>query len=274
MRDNKQTERWILITGAGSGIGRATSKLLAENGFKIYASDLIKESVEEIGQHSNITPIKLDVTSEEELKQLIPLFEKTGLWGVVNNAGIALGGPLMELPMEELRKQFEINFFSMHRVNQIVFPYILRQKGRYIIISSNAGKFAAPFIGPYSSSKYATEGYVDSLRRELMLLGVKVVKIKPGRTKTSIWDKGKHLIPLYENGAFGESVKKAGAVLISEGKEKSLEPIEIAKIILKALTVKNPRVKYAKVPNPFGIWARETFPDKILDWVIRKKFMA
>jgi NAD(P)-dependent dehydrogenase (short-subunit alcohol dehydrogenase family) len=274
MREAHQVKKWILITGAGSGIGRASAELLAENGFMVYASDIKMDYVSDLGQNPNITAVKVDVTSQEDLQNLLPPFDETGLWGLVNNAGIALGGPLMELPMEELRKQFEVNFFSMHRVNQVVFPYILKQKGRIVIVSSNAGKFAQPFIGPYCSSKYAIEGYVDSLRRELMLLGVKVIKIKPGRTKTSIWDKGEHLIHKYENGLFGKSVKKAGRVLISEGKLKSLEPIHIAKIILKAFTAKHPKAKYSRVPNPFGIWARETFPDKFLDWVIQRKLMV
>ena len=107
-----------------------------------------------------------------------------------------------------------------------------------------------------------------------MILGVKVIKIKPGKTKTPIWDKEESLIHIYENGLFGDSVKKAGKVLISEGKQKSLEPVETAKEILKAFTKKHPKVKYSRVPNPFGIWARQAFPDKLLDWIIRRKFMV
>ncbi|MBN2154468.1 MAG: SDR family oxidoreductase [Candidatus Lokiarchaeota archaeon] len=265
--------KWILVTGASSGIGRYTAELLAQNGFNVYASARKKEDIEELDKIPNITGIQLEVTSDENIQKILPQFEKTGLYGIVNNAGIALGAPLMDLDLEELKRQFEVNLFGIHRVTKAIFPLILKQNGRIIMISSNSGSFAAPFFGPYASSKYALEGYSDSLRRELMLHDVKVVIIKPGRIRTSIWEKGEKLLKLYDGSIFNKVATVLGKSAIEAGKNDSLPPIKVAELVLKALTVKNPKPRYVIAPNPFGIWLREHLPDRIVDAMVKKKLM-
>lgn len=265
------SKKWILVTGASSGIGRKSAELLAQNGFNVYAGARKQKDLDELDKIPNITAVKLDVTSDEDVSKFLSEVEKTGLYGVVNNAGIALGAPLMDLDLEVLKKQIDVNFFSIHRVTKAVFPYILKEKGRIIMISSNAGSFANPFFGPYSSSKYALEGYSDSLRRELLLHDVKVVLIKPGRIRTPIWEKGEDLLLLYEGSIFNKVAQAVGKSAIESGKEDSLQPIKVAEIVLKAITVKNPKARYVIAPNPFGIWTREHLPDRIIDNVVKKK---
>ena len=191
----------------------------------------------------------------------------------MNNAGIALGAPLMDLDMDVLKKQMEVNFFGIHRVTKAVFPYILKEQGRIVIIGSNAGSFAAPFFGPYACSKYAVEAYSDSLRRELLLHDVKVVLVKPGRVKTPIWDKGEELLVLYDGSIFNKVALAFGKSAIESGKNDSLPPIKIAEIVLKAFTSNNPKPRYVIAPNPFGNWIREALPDRIVDNIIKNKLM-
>ncbi|TFG19873.1 MAG: SDR family NAD(P)-dependent oxidoreductase [Promethearchaeota archaeon] len=267
------SNKWILVTGASSGIGRKSAELLAQNGFNVYAGARKQSDLDELEKIPNITAVKLDVTSDEDVNDFQNKLEKTGLFGIVNNAGIALGAPLMDLEIETLEKQFEVNFFGIHRITKAVFPYILKEKGRIIMISSNAGSFASPFFGPYSSSKYALEGYSDSLRREIMLHDVKVVLVKPGRIRTPIWEKGEDLLLLYEGSIFTKEAKAIGKSAIKSGKEDSLKPIEVAKIVLKACVAKNPKPRYVIAPNPFGIWIREHLPDRMIDNVVKNKLM-
>jgi len=264
---------WILVTGSSSGIGRKTAELLAEKGFCVYAGARKQQDIDELNRIPNITGVHLELTSDDDIQALLPKFEKTGLYGIVNNAGIALGAPLMDLNLEDLKKQFDVNLFGIHRVTKAVFPYILKQKGRIVMISSNAGTFAAPFFGPYSSSKYALEGYSDSLRRELLLHNVKVVLIKPGRIRTPIWEKGEELLLLYTDSIFMKEAQAVANSAIQSGKEDSLLPIKVAELVLKAFTVNNPKPRYVIAPNPFGIWIREHLPDRIIDKVVKKKLL-
>ncbi|MHA1111972.1 MAG: SDR family NAD(P)-dependent oxidoreductase [Promethearchaeota archaeon] len=267
------SKKWILVTGASSGIGRKSAELLAQNGFNVYAGARKQSDLDELEKIPNVTAVKLDVTSDKDVTDLLTKLENTGLFGIVNNAGIALGAPLMDLEMEVLKKQFEVNFFGIHRVTKEVFPYILKEKGRIVMISSNAGSFAAPFFGPYASSKYALEGYSDSLRRELLLHDVKVVLVKPGRVRTPIWEKGEELLLLYDGSIFNKVASAIGKSAIESGKEDSLQPIKVAEIVLKAFTVNNPKPRYVIAPNPFGIWIREVLPDRIIDNVVKNKLM-
>jgi short-subunit dehydrogenase len=268
-----KNSKWILVTGASTGIGRKIAEKLAKEGYNVYAGARKKQDITSLNEIPNVTGIRLDVTQDLDIQNLIPQLKKTGLFALVNNAGIALGGPLMDLEMKVLKDQFEVNFFGVHRITKAVFPYILEQKGRIIIMGSGAGTFAAPFFGPYSSSKYAIEGYSDSLRRELILYDIKVVLIKPGRVRTSIWDKGEDLLQLYEGSSFNKVARGLGAEAISDGRTDSLPPSRIADLVFKALTKRNPKTRY-KIATKKQIWNirfREILPDKIIDGIVEKK---
>lgn len=184
--------RSILVTGANSGIGLATAQYLASQGFHVYAGARNIATLEGLYKNSNITPVKLDVTNKEDVASVKKIIDRkaSGLFGLVNNAGITKAGPLMDVSVEDLREQFEVNLFGVHQITQALFPMLLQAKGRIVMMSSDSGFFATPFVGPYCSSKFALEGYADSLRREVILCGVKVILIEPGRIMTPIWNKG------------------------------------------------------------------------------------
>ena len=264
-------KKWILVTGASTGIGRVTAELLAQQGFNVYAGARKKEDLEELDKIPNISSVKLDVTSDDDIQEFVKKIKKSGLFGIFNNAGIVFGAALMELELQSLKEQLEVNFFGVHRITKAVFPYILKEKGRIVMMSSNAGSFASPYFGPYSSSKHALEAYSDSLRRELLLHDVKVVIIRPGRIRTSIWEKGEELLVMVEGSIFNEIGIALGKSAIEAGKTDSLPPVKVAELVLKAFVAKNPKPRYNIAPNPFTNWLRDKLPDRLVDQIVKSK---
>jgi len=200
------------------------------------------------------------------------------LRGIVNNAGIAVPGPLEFLPVDELRRGFDVNFFGALAVTQAFLPMLRAAKGRIIFMSSVSGQIAAPFVGAYSSSKFALEAAADALRMELRGSGVHVSLIQPGNVKTPIWAKGRSARESllqrapqkaheYYAPAFETLVK------ITEDAEKTgIEPHLVAKTVLHALTAKKPRPRYA-LGDPAG-WMRRTFtllPERVRDRTLMRR---
>ncbi|HUW91092.1 MAG TPA: SDR family oxidoreductase [Candidatus Nanopelagicaceae bacterium] len=267
------SKKSILITGASSGIGRACAEYLALNGFKIYAGARKKEDIEALNGIKNVIGLKIDVTDDQTVKKAFNFVknENSGLFAIINNAGIASAGPLMDISTNDLINQFNVNLIGIHRITSTFFPLILKSKGRIIMISSNSGFFAAPFFGPYSASKFALEGYSDSLRRELLLYDVKVIIIQPGRIKTPIWIKGEELLLKFKGSMFEKEAVFIGKHEIEKGKNDSLDPKEVAKIILKALTTKKPKNRYMIVPNVFRNKMLKTLSSKRIDNILKKE---
>ncbi|MHA1751646.1 MAG: SDR family oxidoreductase [Candidatus Helarchaeota archaeon] len=264
----------ILITGASSGIGRAIAEYLSSKGFKIYAGARKNKDLDALNKLVNITAVRLDVTNQEEINSVYNFIksQNTGLFGLVNNAGIAYAGPLMDMPVDFMYKQFDVNLIGVHRITKTFFPFLLQSKGRIIMISSDSRFFATPFFGPYSVSKFALEGYSDSLRRELLLVGVKVIIIEPGRIKTPIWDKGKELFDKFpEDSIFSEKARKIGEYAIEKGKTSGLSPYKVAKVVFKALTRKKPKLRYLIAPNKFEYKIIKIMTDKMVDSMVKKK---
>jgi NAD(P)-dependent dehydrogenase (short-subunit alcohol dehydrogenase family) len=241
----------ILITGAHTGIGRATAEFLASHGFLVYAGVRSYEAMHDLENISNKTPLQLDVTNPSDIEEMKKIIEENGigLYGVVNNAGIAKAGPLMDISVEDLRTQFEVNLFGIHQVTQAVFSFILQSKGRIVMMSSDSGFFATPFFGPYCASKFALEGYSDSLRREILPYDVKVILIEPGRINTPIWDKGQEFLTKYPGSLFAKEAFAIGEHAIHRGKTVGLPPIEVAKAVYVALTVPKPKLRYLVASN-------------------------
>ena len=182
----------VIVTGASTGIGKAMVENFAANGIRVFAAVRDLSTVEE---HALVTPVRLDVTSAKEALAAAgvvgeALGEETRLRGIVNNAGIAVGGPLEFLELDDLRRQLEVNVVGQLAVSQAFLP-LLRQhgKGRIVFTSSIAGRMAAPFIGPYAASKHALNGMAESLRRELRPWGIGVSVLAPATVSTPIWDK-------------------------------------------------------------------------------------
>lgn len=185
------TPEGVLVTGASSGIGRAIVENLADNHIRVFAAARDLSTVDE---HPLVTPVRLDITSAKEvLAAATTVREALGestLKGVVNNAGVAVGGPLEFLDLDEFRRQMEVNLIGQLCVTQSFLP-LLREHGkaRIVFTSSIGGRIAAPFIGPYAASKHALNGMAESLRRELKPWGMGVSVLAPATVSTPIWDK-------------------------------------------------------------------------------------
>ena len=200
----------IVITGVSTGIGYSTAKILCNSGYLVYGSVRkeadAKKAKDDFGE--NFTPLIFDVTDKKSIhknSELVKNELKPGevLSGLVNNAGVAMGGPVSLIDTDIFRKQFEVNFFGLIEVTKTFLPMLGAVKnstvqGKIINISSVAGRNANPFVAPYSASKFAVEGFSDALRRELLLYGVDVILVEPGPIKTAIWDK----VPDQENNEF------------------------------------------------------------------------
>lgn len=268
-------QKSVLVTGANSGIGLACAEYLAANGFHVYAGARDIRTLDKPGKNSNITAVKLDVTNPADVAEVKRIIEErgTGLFGLVNNAGITKAGALMDVSVEDMRAQFEVNLLGVHQVTQAVFPFILQSKGRIVMMSSDSGFFATPFVGPYCSSKFALEGYSDSLRREIAPYGVKVIIIEPGRVITAIWDKGEQTIAdaKYAKSMFWNEAKALGEYSIRKGKTEGLPPVAVAQIVHQALTLEKPKLRYIVAKNSFEYMLMKIFPAWYVDRLVLKK---
>ncbi|TFF88794.1 MAG: SDR family oxidoreductase [Promethearchaeota archaeon] len=266
-------KKFILITGASTGIGRATAEYLAQNGFHVYAGARKQQDLDDLNEIDGIVSVRLDVQKSEDISDVVKFIKKrkTGLYGLINNAGVAYAGPLMDMPIEFMKHQFDVNLLGVHRVTKAFFPFVYQSKGRIVMVSSDSGFFATPFFGPYSSSKFALEGYSDSLRRELLLHGVKVIIIEPGRINTPIWDKGERLFDEFSESIFSERAKKIGEYAINKGKTEGLPPVEVAKAIYIALSKKKPKLRYLIAPNKFEYKMIKLLPETWVDKKVKKK---
>lgn len=188
-------DKAVLITGASSGIGEACALHLDGLGFTVFAGVRREEDADMLKTRasSRLTPVILDVTDENTITQarytLETALPETGLWGLVNNAGLVVGGPLEVLPLEELRKQLEVNVIGQVAVAKAFTPLLRQARGRLVNMGSIAGRSALPFLGPYSASKFALAALTDALRMELKPWGIAVSLIEPGSIKTPIWEK-------------------------------------------------------------------------------------
>lgn len=263
----------VLVTGASTGIGLAITQYLASRGMYVFAGARKQEALESLAKNSNVTPLQLDVTNAEDIKQAKKIIEEktAGLFALVNNAGIGNGGPLMDVSVEDLRAQFEVNLFGVHQITQAVFPLLLKAKGRIVMMSSDSGFFATPFFGPYCSSKFALEGYSDSLRREIIPYGVKVIIIEPGRITTPIWDKGEKYLNKYADSLFAVEAQAIGKYAIRKGKTAGLSPLEVAKTVYQVLTIPNPKLRYIVAENKFEYQMMKILPASYVDKLTLKK---
>ena len=272
------SNNYVLITGASSGIGRACAEYLASKGVKVYAGARKQDDINKLNKIENIIALEIDVTKQDTIDNAIDYIKTqgTGLDVLINNAGIARAGPLMELPIEDLYEQFEVNLFGLHRITKAVFPLLLESKGKIIMMSSDSGFFATPFFGPYCSSKFALEGYSDSLRRELLIFGVKVIIIEPGRVNTSIWQKGeeslKTLLERLKGSIFEKIAKEVGEYAIEKGKAEGLNPEEIAKLVHKIIHIEEPKTRYLIAPDKLRYRLIKLLPDKKIDKKYEKEF--
>lgn len=278
-------ERSVVITGVSSGIGRAAATLLAQHGFHVFGS--VRKASDADALRSQLgeafTPLIFDVTDEAGIRAAVQRVSETlggaCLAGLVNNAGVAVAGPLTHLPVAEFRRQIEVNLIAPMAVTQAFLPLLgtdeARQgsKGRVVMISSVGGQLAVPFLAPYVASKHGMEGLAASLRRELMFYGIDVTVVAPGHVATPIWDKAEEMdVSPYEHLAIAPAMKKFRDFFIAEGK-KGFPPERIAAVIHEALTAASPQTRYAVVPGRLQNWTiPRLLPARVIDAILAKRF--
>jgi len=243
----------IIVSGASTGIGAATASLLSRTGFIAFAGVRSQADAERLrATDPNVRPVMLDVTDASSLEGAIAEVVASGvpLKGVVSNAGIALAGPLEHFPLEQLRHQFEVNVFGAIALVQGALPHLPSPGGRVVLVGSISGRLAAPYLGPYSSSKFALRALADSLRQELHPIGIAVSLVEPGSVKTPIWRKGREsrdrLMAMLGAGARPHYYRILdNLVRATERQEQIGIPAErVAEAILHALTAPRPRENY------------------------------
>ncbi|HTA38530.1 MAG TPA: SDR family oxidoreductase [Candidatus Acidoferrales bacterium] len=271
--------RAILVTGASTGIGHATALRLAEAGFTVFAG-VRKESDarEKDALHENIRPVLLDVTNAEQIAATFAVIRESGLplYGLLNNAGIAVGGPIEYLPIDALRRQFEVNVFGTIAVTQAAIPFLRATRGRIVTIGSIAGRFGAPFVGPYGASKAAVAVLMDSARIELAPYGIRTVLFEFAAVKTPIWEKGRALKNELAGSLPAQAIQDYAPFIeamtrqIEHEERGGLEPSLIADAVLTAFTAPSPRARYVIGRQAKMQAAVALLPHKTRDNMIRK----
>jgi NAD(P)-dependent dehydrogenase (short-subunit alcohol dehydrogenase family) len=246
-------QRAVVITGASSGIGAGAAEALAREGFIAFAGVRTEaDAVKAAALHQNVRPLHLDVTDHESIKAATTSVAASGvpLFGLVNNAGIAVGGPLEYLPLDQLRRQFEVNVFGAVAVTQALLPQLREQRGRIVFVGSVSGRIAVPYIGPYGASKFALRAIADALRIELATAGIFVSLIEPGSVKTPIWRKAREsredLVRVLGPQAMTHHRTALERVFRrTEKAERDGMPVErVTSAIVHALTARRPKTNY------------------------------
>jgi NAD(P)-dependent dehydrogenase (short-subunit alcohol dehydrogenase family) len=274
----------VVVTGASTGIGRATALLLDERGHRVFASVRSDADEESLRAHASerLTPIRLDVTDVPSIETAAATvdgaLDGAGLDGLINNAGSVIAGPLEFLPIDEFRRQIEINLIGQLAVSQAFLPALRRGRGRLLFLSSIGGRVALPFNGPYHASKFGLEAIGDSLRQELRPSGIEVILIEPGSIATPIWGKGRELgeammetLPDEARALYEQRLRAFERSTIAT-ERAGLHPREAAELIVEALTTAKPRTRYL-IGGRAKLVARlrKLLPDRVFDRVIDRE---
>jgi NAD(P)-dependent dehydrogenase (short-subunit alcohol dehydrogenase family) len=242
----------VLITGASSGIGEAAARALVAKGHHVYAGVRNAADGERLARElgERCTPLTLDTTIPEQIAAAAQSIESSGLDALVNNAGIAVPGPLEFIPLDEFRRQFEVNVFGVVAVTQAMLPLLRKKRGRVINVGSIGGRNALPFAGAYTSSKHAIEALTQSLRMELAPFGLAVSLIEPGAVKTPIWQRsdalGETILSTASpeaNTYYGDSIAAMRKFAAKTG-AGGIAPEVVAAAIVHAVESARPKLRY------------------------------
>lgn len=273
-------DKFVLITGASSGLGKAAALKLAQEGFKIFAGVRKQEDKDALENlHENIRAVFLDVTNEESIQRAFEKIKETtdSLYALVNNAGIALAGPVEFMPSEVLKKQFNVNVFGAIRVAQEALPMMRNlSDARIVNISSMASYGIFPFVSPYCASKRALDMFFNSLLLECKMPNLKVISIKPGVVATPIWNKSIDATIKSFQQQYEKVMEKYGREItyVSENARKNdnkgLKAEDIADLVYKVLSVKNPKLSYNIGKDSFFARLMSYLPQNLSNFLIKK----
>lgn len=290
-RNGKQarpaTEPRVLVTGASTGIGRATAQYLGERGFRVFAGVRRSSDAESLRSacSDRIRPVMLDVekagTIQDAAQSVATEVGTEGLQGLVNNAGVTIPAFLEYLDVDLLRRQLEVNVVGVAAVTKAFLPLIRLGTGRIVNVGSLSGFFAVPMNGCYAASKSALKAMTDSLRRELNPWGIRVSIVEPGVTSTPIWQKTERHCTELRQGLPESGVQLYGrwfdfiSRYIDDCVRRAMPPERVARAVFRALTARHPRTRY-----PVGIdarlmrWAVWALPARVIDVLVARAWMA
>jgi NAD(P)-dependent dehydrogenase (short-subunit alcohol dehydrogenase family) len=268
----------VLITGASTGIGRATALRLARSGWTVLAGVRRVNDGDAlvVAGGERLIPIILDVTDAAQIDAAVEEVGEHGrLDALVNNAGIGFGGPLELVPIDDLRSQLEVNVLGPVALTQAMLPALRRARGRIVFISSVGGRVAMPFTAPYAASKHAVEAIGDALRVELRSSHMQVALIEPGSVATPIWDKGRaqgeHLsVPAELTDQYGH-VPAVMSKVLEDIERRGIPPERVAETIEQALTARRMKARYLIGRDAKAmLLAKRLLPDHLFDQVARR----
>jgi NAD(P)-dependent dehydrogenase (short-subunit alcohol dehydrogenase family) len=251
--DQDDSQKAVLVTGASSGIGRKITEVLAARGYFVYAGARKEQDLRELDAMENVQSIRLDVTIPEEIDAAVETITEAGrgLYGLVNNAGVAILAPLIEVEEADLDFQLDVNVYGPYRITKAFSPLIIEAKGRITTIGSISGILSGAFLGPYSMSKHAVEAYTDALAAEMARFDVQVSVVEPGNYQSRIIASLKGRMAdnnqTYEGSLYEEDLRG-----FSDGpsdRAQYKEPDEVAEAVLHALFDESPKIRYMVVPN-------------------------
>jgi len=262
----------VLVTGASSGIGKATAQLLSQNGYLVYGVARRLEPMQELSAYG-VKLLTMDITNEKSVMGVVnEIIDKEGRIDIlVNNAGYGSYGALEDVSIEEAKYQFEVNIFGLAKLSQLVLPHMRKQNsGKIINISSMGGMFGEPHGAWYHATKFALEGLSDSLRMELKQFNINVVLIQPGAIKSEWGGIAKNkLLSVSGNTAYKNLAIKHANLIDRTYKLVGSEPMVIAKTILKAIETKRPKTRYAVGGGAkLILFFKKVLPDKLFDKVM------
>ena len=272
-------ERAVVVTGASKGIGRAVALRLARIGWRVYAGVRQTADGDALrGENASIIPVRLDVTRAEDIAAAAALVHSqlgdAGLSGLVNNAGIAVAGPLEFLPPSALREQLDVNVVAPLAVTQAFLPMLRAARGRIVNIGSIAGRSALPITGAYSASKFALEAISDALRVELSPWGIEVIVVQPGGVATPIWETSALRAEELARNYPAAAEERYGSILKGVRKralrttEKGMPAEAVARAVEHALSARRPRTRYLLGRDAKVRALLERLPDRLRDRAI------
>ncbi len=278
------SKRSVVITGASTGIGESCVGAAIAAGFFVYGSVRKETDAQKLVARygEDFAPLLFDVADEAAIARAAGDVEARlqgeTLAGLVNNAGVALPGPLLHQPIEEFRRQIDINLTGQLRVIQAFAPLLgagarrAGPPGRIVNMSSVAGTLAMPFLGAYAASKHALEGFSDALRRELMIYGVDVIVVQPGVIATPIWDKAEQTdLSRYDATVYGPATRRLHKWALERGR-RGAPPAQVAAAVVRALTLARPPARIRVVPRPLLDWTLpRLLPTRLLDRLLAKR---
>jgi NAD(P)-dependent dehydrogenase (short-subunit alcohol dehydrogenase family) len=272
----------VVVTGSSTGIGRACALELDRRGFTVFAGvrkEADAEAVRAAGS-DRLQPLILDVTESQQIAaaaELVAEASPAGLAGLVNNAGVAIAGPVELIPIEDFRRHLEVNLIGQVAVTQALLPALRRARGRVVFLSSIGGLMANPYMAPYHASKFGIEAVGDSLRQELRQFGVQVSIVEPGSVSTPIWEKGRGTAEAIrerftpeDDALYGEKVSRIGEVATEVG-ARGVPPEKVAAVIGQALTAKRPKTRYLVGADArVMVLMRRLLPDRLGDRLVSR----